>query len=106
MSGDGSSYSSRLSDGYVSNVRAWERTRHRKRERERKQKKERKINAEKLGGAAAGLWLPLSVPSALTDDMAGLYHRWACSEPGRLPPSTLEVEKELFPRWTKHRKTV
>lgn len=40
MSGDGSSYSSRLSDGYVSNVRAWERTRHRKREREKAEERE------------------------------------------------------------------
>lgn len=56
MSGDGSSYSSRLSDGYISNVRACEKTREGKK---RKEKHEEEGNGRKKsenGVSSGGKW--------------------------------------------------
>lgn len=69
MSGDGSSYSSRLSDGYISNVRACEKTREGKKGKEKPEEegngRKKSENGVKSSGGKVDA---VSVPSDKTGD--------------------------------------
>lgn len=54
MSGDGSSYSSRLSDGYISNVRACEKTREGGKKRKEKHEEEGNGRKKSENGVSSG----------------------------------------------------
>lgn len=68
MSGDGSSYSSRLSDGYISNVRACEKTWEGEKRKEKHKEEGNGRKKSENGVSSGGKVDAVSVPSDKTGD--------------------------------------